>query len=384
VKESTVVTLGRRSFLKALAAGTVFSAVKGPVATGKSNITQRKNVSMIHATDLYRPHMDPDDHWDLACVFALCYRGDVDLQGILIDFPPNSRQDINPDVAAVSQMNFITGKRVPVVVGSSIAMRTRDDVQPSARPTDLNGVRMVLDILKNSTKPVVINTTGSCRDIAIAANKEPTLFSKKCAGVYLNAGTGSPKRDKATRLEYNVTLDRSAYAAIFDLPCPVYWMPCFEEIEPQGERGVMEYGTYYRFRQDAILPHLSDKTQNFFAYMLGRMVDHNWLNYLTGDKDQALLDEFGAKDRNMWCTGGFFHAAGYTVTVDGEIVPLEQAGNKAVFEFESIQVSCTESGVTTWSYDSAAKNRYIFHIRDTKRYQSAMTKAMKTLLMELP
>ena len=377
-------TLSRRSLLKALAAGTVFSTVEAPVATGKPDTPPKKNIAMIHATDLYRPHMDPDDHWDLACVFALCYGGDVDLKGVLIDFPPASRQDVNPDVAAVSQMNFITGKSVPEAVGSSIAMRTRDDVQPNATLTDHSGVRMVLDVLKNSKKPVVINTTGSCRDVAIAGNKEPTLFTKKCAGVYLNAGTGSPKRDEATRLEYNVTLDRSAYAAIFDLPCPVYWMPCFEEIEPRNERHIMEYGTYYRFRQDAILPYLSDRMQNFFVYMLGQMVDHNWLNYLMGDKDQALLDRFGAMHRNMWCTGGFLHSAGYTVTVDGEIVPLYQADDKAVFEFEPIRVGCTENGVTTWSHDKAAKNRYIFHVLDTECYQSAMTRAMKTLLTALP
>jgi hypothetical protein len=384
MKESTVFTLGRRSFLKALAAGTVISGAEIAAAIGKSGRPLKKNIAMIHATDLCRPHMDPDDHWDLACVFALCHRGDVDLKAVLIDFPPAGRHDLNPDVSAVSQMNLITGKAVPVAIGSSVPMRTRNDVQPNATLTDHNGVRMVLDTLKNSTKPVVINTTGSCRDIAIAANKEPTLFARNCAGVYLNAGTGSPNKDRATRLEYNVTLDRSAYAAIFDLPCPVYWMPCFEEIEPQSERHIMEYGTYYRFRQDAILPYLSDRTQNFFAYMLGRMVDHNWLGYLTGAKDQALLDKFGAKCRNMWCTGGFLHAAGYTVTVDGEIVPLDRADNEAVFEFESIQVSCTENGVTTWSHDKAAKDRYIFHVSDTERYQSAMTNAMKTLLMELP
>jgi hypothetical protein len=384
MKESTMFSLGRRGFLKALAAGTVFSNIETTIAPGKADSPRDKGVAMIHATDLYRPHMDPDDHWDLACVFSLCYRGDVDLKGVLIDFPPAGRQDVNPDVAAVSQMNFMTGKRVPVAIGSSVAMRTRDDVQPNATLTDHNGVRMVLDILKNSTKPVVINTTGSCRDIAIAGNKEPTLFARRCAGVYLNAGTGSPERGKAARLEYNVTLDRPAYAAIFDLPCPVYWMPCFEEIEPQSERHVMEYGTYYRFKQGAILPYLSDRTQNFFAYMLGRMVDHNWLHYLTGNKDQALLDRFGAMYRNMWCTGGFLHAAGYTVTIDGRIVPLDQAADEAVFEFEPIRVSCNENGVTAWSHHKAAKDRYIFQVRDTERYQSTMAKAMRTLLTAFP
>lgn len=31
-------------------------------------------VPLIHQTDLFRPHFDPDDHWDLACVFALAAR----------------------------------------------------------------------------------------------------------------------------------------------------------------------------------------------------------------------------------------------------------------------------------------------------------------------
>jgi hypothetical protein len=41
---------------------------------------QRRPVPMIHATDLFRPHCDPEDHWDLAIVFALAYLGRVDIQ----------------------------------------------------------------------------------------------------------------------------------------------------------------------------------------------------------------------------------------------------------------------------------------------------------------
>ena len=28
-------------------------------------------ITTIHETDLFRPHGDPDDHFDLACQFAL-------------------------------------------------------------------------------------------------------------------------------------------------------------------------------------------------------------------------------------------------------------------------------------------------------------------------
>jgi len=337
--------LTRRRFLETLSAGVTSGTLATTFAPGSSSTLKGKRVAMIHATDLYRPHMDPDDHWDLACVFALAYSGDVELKGVLIDFPPRGKKDVNPDVLAVSQMNFITGKKVPVTVGSSIAMRARDDTQPDAAWSDHNGVRMVLDVLKSSANPVVINTTGSCRDIAIAGNREPKLFAEKCAGIYLNAGTGSPNRD---------------------------------------ERRVMEYGTYYRFRQDAILPYLSDRMQKFFVYTLARMTSHNWLSYLMADCDPALVHQFGASYRNMWCTGGFLHAAGYGVTSDGKIAPLGQVSNKTVFAFEPVRVACTKDGVTTWSRQKAETKRYIFQICDTDHYQSAMTKAIKALLVKLP
>jgi hypothetical protein len=285
---------------------------------------------------------------------------------------------------AVAQMNLIAGIYAPVAVGSSLPMKSRNDTQSFASRKDHNGVQMVLDILQRSPQPVVINILGSSRDIAIAGKKAPNLFARKCSAVYLNAGTGSPNTRLGSKLEYNVTLDKFAYAAIFDLPCPVYWMPCFEEMESPQKQAVREYGTYYRFRQDEILPYLSDTVQNYFAYMFGRYIDHNWLRYLKGEKDKVLLSQFISNYRNMWCTGGFLHAAGYTVSRDGKIVPLDNTSDSPVFTFDPIEVKCDDNGITKWTYNENSKNRFIFHVRDTDNYQSAMTKAMKSLLMTLP
>ncbi|MCF7973836.1 MAG: tRNA (N6-threonylcarbamoyladenosine(37)-N6)-methyltransferase TrmO [Phycisphaerae bacterium] len=342
----------------------------------------RKPVPMIHATDLFRPHNDPDDHWDLVCVFALAQQGFIDLKGILIDSPPVERNaDYNPDVMAVAQMNFITGLHVPVAVGSPHPMASRHDTQPQASVSDHGGIQMVLDILATSDQPVVINVIGSCRDIAMAANQAPDLFNRKCAGIYLNAGTGSPDKTKAAQLEYNVSLAPHSYAALFDVPCPVFWMPCFEEMA--SGKNVMEYGTHYTFRQDQILPDLSNPLQNVFLSMLDRRQDQAWLAYLKGPVDEGLLKDFGAKDRHMWCTGGFFHAAGLAVTRTGEILPRHQAGDTGVLSFDPIKVACSDTGVTQWTHDAGSKDRSIFHVRDIDHYQSAMTQGMKTLLQGL-
>lgn len=362
------------------AAGVTTATARGAARAGRSR-QQRDKIPVLHATDLFRPHIDPDDHWDLACVYALAYQGHIDPRAILIDFPPRK---CDPDVAAVAQMNFITSLSVPVAVGSPHRMKSPRDTQPDAQPSDHNAVRLVLDVLRESRSPVVINITGCCRNIAIAAKLEPQLFAQKCTAIYLNAGTGSPGKTLASRLEYNVTLDPAAYAAIFELPCPVYWMPCFEQMDPAVRHQVREFGTYYKFRQSEILPHLSQRMQKFFAYMLGRIEKQSWLRYLVGQKDQALLSKHGSVYRNMWCTGGFFHSAGKTVSRDGQIVDLDEASDTAVFTFDPIKVTCNDEGVTQWSPDKNAKDRYVFHVRDTENYQPAMTKALKSLLTTLP
>jgi hypothetical protein len=88
-------------------------------------------------------------------------------------------------------------------------------------------------------------------------------------------------------------------------------------------------------------------------------------------------------DRNMWCTAGFLHEAGYTVTRGRQIVPLNEKHAEPVFTFDAIKVKCDDNGLTHWAYDNSSKDRFIFNIRDTDYYQSAMTAAMKSLLMAL-
>jgi hypothetical protein len=352
-------------------------------------------VPTIHVTDLYRPHGDPDDHWDLASQFALAHRGAIELKGVLIDYTravdvankgPDGFGD--PDVVAVAQMNVLAGCAAPVMIGSPHPMTTPRDAQHNASIGEHSGINGVLGILRSSPRPVVIHITGTGRDIAVAANKEPELFAEKCAGIYLNAGTAvGASRD------YNVNLDPAGFAAIFHSPCPVYWAPCVMAHEPGKTRETRgEYSSWYAFRQDAILLHLSDGLQNFFAYMYRdgheqhRQVefDRNWLRHLNGSVEQAVIAEHSRRERAMWCTAGFLHATGNTVTAEGDIVPLAQAQNKAVFSFDPVQVDAANGREIKWRPGVADPERFIIHIRDQQHYESAMAKALRSLLSELP
>ena len=104
----------RRNLLAAAAAAGLTSCMHG--AASAAEPSGKAKVAVIHVTDLFRPFADPDDHWDLACTYALARQGHVELLGVMIDYPPQDAYD--PDVQAIAQLNYLTGLSVPVVVGS--------------------------------------------------------------------------------------------------------------------------------------------------------------------------------------------------------------------------------------------------------------------------
>jgi hypothetical protein len=111
--------LSRRSFVQRSLA-TVSAAVALPnlIAQRASGAGTRppRPVRLIHQTDLFRPYNDPDDHFDLACVYALAERGAIDLAGILCDSPPPWLKG-DPDVTSAAMLSHLTGMATPFVVG---------------------------------------------------------------------------------------------------------------------------------------------------------------------------------------------------------------------------------------------------------------------------
>jgi hypothetical protein len=389
-----MTVLPRRSFFKAAAgcAAAIWGATRRASPSG-APAPKKPKVALLHATDLFRPHNDPDDHFDLATAYALAAQGRISLLAVMIDHPPAGLA-ADPDVLAVAQMSRITGLSAPVLTGS---LRRPDpsDASAAGDAKDAAGAMAILEHMRRSTLPVAISIVGSSRDVALAGRIEPKLFAEKCTAIYLNAGSGTRDKALAARLEYNVGLDPASYAAIFDLPCPLYWLPCFE-VAPGGNQPftVAEFGTFYRFPQKDVLPHLSKRLKNYFAFMFKQGASDlanqaesdalrpNWLRYLEGPNEDALLERQGAQFRNMWSTAGFLHAAGLAVSIDGGLGPLGSVASP-VYSFDPIRVRCGADGVTEWSPDPGSRNRSIFHVRDVERYPVAMTAALGTLLRTL-
>jgi len=102
------------------------------------------------------------------------------------------------------------------------------------------GVQLILSVLRDAKDKVVLHTTGSCRDVAAAFNREPELLRQKVKAIYMEAGNGPDGNQN----EYNVSISPLAYARLLESGLPIYWCPCF------GKDG---YGTHYTADQSAVV-----------------------------------------------------------------------------------------------------------------------------------
>jgi hypothetical protein len=66
-----------------------------------------EKVPIVYSTDLFHPHTDPDDHYDLACLFAIA---EFDIRGIILDL--GGTQAKQPGRPAVEQMLHAAGRKV--------------------------------------------------------------------------------------------------------------------------------------------------------------------------------------------------------------------------------------------------------------------------------
>ncbi|MEX1140637.1 MAG: hypothetical protein WEF53_14960 [Bacteroidota bacterium] len=184
--------------------------------------------------------------------------------------------------------------------------------------------------------------------------------------------------NEQNELEYNVKLDPVSYAAIFDAPCPVYWLPCWHVTEDGNKAG--KHRSYWKFLQGDVIPKLSKRLLNFFLFMLSRDTSSQWLRYLEREPDPELLKTFSGLERNMWCTAGFLHVAGQYADTQGTIRNIADGVKDPLFVFEPIEIRCDDRGHTDWKKTTGPTNRYILEVLRVDLYWRAMTKALTTVL----
>ncbi len=338
---------------------------------------------ILYSTDLHHPPMDPDDHFDLATLFAL---DEFDIRGIILDC--GSHQVKAPGEIPVRQLIHLTGKKVLYAVGLGAKLTSPDDDGRNQSSLLQGAVKMILDVLEQSPQKVTIFTTGSLRDVAAAYNREPELFRRKVARLYVNIG--NPKLGKESRqYEYNVGLDTQAYLAIMRSDLPIYWCPCFDGAIWQ--RG--DHGTYWKFTHKEVLDSTPVKLQNWFIYALTKQ-QGDPIEFLSAPQQAPVREKLWPMPRNMWCTAPFLHAAGRKVYLRGEAdyialnpTEAEKLGlkDKAVDAFGFVPMQATARsnpdgtvGVAL-KLDPAESGAYVFQ-NTTDDYGRILTSCLKHLL----
>jgi hypothetical protein len=334
-------------------------------------------VPVIYGTDLFHPHVDPDDHFDLATLFAL---PELDVKAILLD--QGDRQLQRPGAIPLRQMRRLTGREVAFAAGLGAKLASLSD-DGRSQPAEFQGaVELLLEVLRQSREPVTLIMAGSVRDVCAAWNRDPGLLRQKVGRLYLNIGSAE---DGA--IEYNVELDPKAYAGLLRSGLPIYLCCCLPM-----RRGVpqAEFSTWWQFRQSDVLETAPKGLQAYFIYGLQRPSPEEVdpIKALTMDLRpwRRLVWEM---DRNMWCTAPFLHAAGRTVCkFNGSWFCAQPSPAGAqldnLFTFVPARVEVDDSGKTKKLLNDPNPNVQLFKVTAQDSYAAAMRDCLRELLCSWP
>jgi hypothetical protein len=258
--------------------------------------TGKHKVPVIYCTDLFHPFDDPDDHFDIAVLYAL---DELDIRGIILD--QGGKQDRKPGRVPVEQLNYLTGRDVPWSVGLSEPLKGPDDKALDEAEKYQAGVGLILDILEKAEEPVTIITVGSLRDVAAAFNRRPDLFRDHVSRLMLFIGEAS-----SGAVEWNVGLDPNGFIRIMNSGLPVWWIPCFDggNFKNNGN------ASFWRANQADLLKHSSDRVMNYFIYALLKKDLPDHIGFLEESVDDRDRNQVLSGKRNLWCSAVFTAAAG--------------------------------------------------------------------------
>jgi len=342
-----------------------------------------KRVPLIYGTDLFHPHDDPDDHLDLANLFAI---PEIDVKGIILDL--GLRQQKKPGKVPVEQMIALTGRRFPYAIGLAEQLKDPDDKGLNQPQEFQGGAELLLKILRESDQPVNMLFAGSVRDLAAAYNRDPNLLRQKTSSIHINIGNS-----QVGGTEWNVTLDPQAYRKVMSSGLPIYWYPCLPMVN--------EWSAHWRLeRYGDVMASAPLRLQNFFLYMLHQVdtVEIDPLEALKMDL-RPWRKLLWNKPKGMWCTASLIQVAGRKIlkagdggTMGGEghqdwvAVPPSYQGDKkeeVAFSFVPTSVELHPDGKTAKiDRNVHSSNTKVIHVPNPELYARIMTCCLLNLYQD--
>ena len=341
---------------EAFVAPGIHDGTNRPSAVTSGPTRRRALLPVIHCTDLLHPHGDPDDHFDLATLYAMA---GIDLKAVVLD--QGQLQAERPGTVPVSQMNRITGRNVPAAIGLADKLRGPEDKALDQKPQFQGGVELILRALRESPVPVTITSVGSLRDVTAAFNRAPALFRRKVDRLMVFIGEASDPKF----VECNVEMDPQAYVGLMRSGLPVFWVPCFDG-------GLWKNGghaSFWQARHEDLLKSARPEVMQYFIYALEKEKSDP-LPFLSSPIDPERKRRLLAGTRNLWAAG----------VLEWLLAP-DRSGD--VFGFAKVEVSMGDDAVVHYGKTTESRTVMRFEVRDPARYASRMTVVTAELLGRL-
>ena len=354
------------------------------ISIGCSDVNPGKSIPVIYCTDLYHPAMDPDDNFDLACLFSI---REFDVQAIVIDNA--ARIPVTPGIIPIEQIEHISGRIVPYAIGLKENLKTFDD-DGADQSYFRHGVQLILNTLDKSTKPVTLITVGSLRDVAAAINTNPELCRKKIDRIFVFAGDATVRNPEIFR-EYNVDLDTLAFAKVLNSGLNIYLVPCFDG----GAGNNNGRASYIIARREKLFASVSPRLMNYFRFCLLARKDSLYIDALSDPADSEEIKTITYKQeeggRNLWCSHVFpFIAQRNYILENNECFTRStndwKKEGQIIKPFTFIEeYAYSDLRGMVWPDTTGRKTNkiHVFEITDKERFTSEMTSVVSHLLEEL-
>ena len=345
-----------------------------------------KTIPVIDVTDLYHPHQDPGDNFDLLTAYAL---PEIDLRAVLLDITQEFRQEKflhprfgeqagprEPGVIPVTQCNYLFGRSVPYGIGPFRRMRTPKDTLEDCPPF-MNAIDCLLRTLAEAVEPVHILSFGSARIITAAYNRAPELLMEKTACIHLAAGASGPY------LEWNVELDIQAFVGLLRSPLPIALYPC---ATTDGPFDIGVHNTFWRLYDLSFIRAMDPPLRRYLLYAFGRSDRSDFLRCL----EQDVLPEnilTAIQYHNVWETAVWMQVAGRVLTrtpAGVRYCPRSQAAAHDVVLKEEL-IPCTftveDSGLFTFSFTDKPTNKKIYRRETPPALEAMLAEALTALYL---
>ncbi|MEN6372229.1 MAG: hypothetical protein ABFD64_09485 [Armatimonadota bacterium] len=288
---------------------------------------------------------------------------------------------VEPAFIPVVQLNYLTGRAVPVAAGPLKHLESPDDAALDHPLHDQAGIELILRVLRESSEPVYVSVVGSARPLAAAYNRDPDMVRKKVRAILLNAGsTGS-------FFEWNVEIDPMAYICLFKSGMTIYWYPCATENGPFDSDN---HNTFWRTSHRTIFKDLPLPMRAWFT--------HSYSGNMRGDIIRALHEQgnwspwdniFSAPARNLWSTASLITAANRALVKTGEgwrFVSKSEATTDAARQrlgLKPVNVTIDEGAITSWTPSEGGSNVMLYGRDHGPEHTEAMAEALNALLCSI-